>query len=83
MMKLYNIFNSSMLLITLYLFEISNDKTAVDLIPLQVVAFAANGFFSIGFLLVCFRHAKQLTPRYGESLPNGLINTLAIFFGCI
>jgi hypothetical protein len=46
-------------------------------------ALCINGFFSLGYLSLCYVHVISITPKIGESISCGIVNTLTNFFGCL
>jgi hypothetical protein len=47
------------------------------------VLIGLNGFFSIAMFSVCYEYVALVSPRVGESISGGLINTTANFLGFI
>ena len=77
--RCYNLFITFMLFLSVSSFEYFTVHNPDN--DLQAICFVTNGFFQMAFLQLTYRHAAALTPRYSESIPNGLINSLANFFG--
>ena len=68
--------------------QIENETHIIDLDDLKYstllswticLTLCINGFFSLGYLSLCYVHVISLTPKIGESISCGIVNTLTNF----